>query len=99
VRWKYRFVYLGEERSLSAKTTNISMGGLAIRTLEAIRLAERFRLDFVLPNAVSLEVEGEVVWADSQDRAGMRFLELPRLANDQLQAWLDSKMTQHQLVP
>jgi len=56
-------------------------------------------LDFVLPNAVSLEVEAEVVWAGSQDRAGMRFLELPRLANDQLQAWLDSKMTQHQLVP
>jgi hypothetical protein len=49
-----------------AKTANISMGGLAIRTLETVRLGEKFRLEFVLPNIVQLGIEGEVVWADIQ---------------------------------
>src|SRR5256886_16915866 len=82
----------GVDRELKAKTTNISMGGLAIRTLQEIRLAERFRLEFVLPNAVALKVDGEVVWADTQGRAGMRFPQLPVLAHRRLQTWLDSRM-------
>jgi DNA-binding response OmpR family regulator len=86
-------IYLaGESRELRAKTTNISIGGLAIRTLEEIRLAERFRLKFVLPNAVGLRADAEVVWADTKGRAGLRFLELPELAHRRLQTWLDSKM-------
>jgi DNA-binding response OmpR family regulator len=82
----------GVDRELKAKTTNISMGGLAIRTLVEIRLGERFRLEFVLPNAVALKVDGEVVWADTQGRAGMRFPELPELVHRRLQTWLDSRM-------
>ena len=86
-------IYLvGGSRKLRAITTNISIGGLAIRTLEEIRLAERFRLEFALPSAVGLNVDGEVVWADTQGRAGLRFLELPELARRKLQTWLDSKM-------
>jgi len=86
-------IYLaGESRELRAKTTNISIGGLAIRTLEEIRLAERFRLKFVLPNAVGLQADAEVVWADTKGRAGLRFLELPEPAHRSLQTWLDSKM-------
>ena len=86
-------IYLAaESRELRAKTTNISIGGLAIRTLEEIRLAERFRLKFVLPNAVGLQADAEVVWADTKGRAGLRFLELPELAHRRLQTWLDSKM-------
>jgi DNA-binding response OmpR family regulator len=86
-------IYLaGESRELRAKTTNISIGGLAIRTLEEIRLAERFRLKFVLPNAVGLRADAEVVWADTKGRAGLRFLELPEPAHRSLQTWLDSKM-------
>jgi len=86
-------IYLaGESRELRAKTTNISIGGLAIRTLQDIRLAERFRLKFVLPNAVGLQADAEVVWADTKGRAGLRFLELPEPAHRSLQTWLDSKM-------
>jgi len=80
------------DRELRAKTTNISIGGLAIRTLEEVRLAERFSLEFVLPNGVALKAEGEVVWADTKGRAGVQFLELPELAHRRLQTWLDSKM-------
>src|SRR5205823_5076427 len=41
-------IYLaGESRQLRAKTTNISIGGVAIRTLEEIRPAEKFHLKFV----------------------------------------------------
>ena len=82
----------GGNRELRAKTTNISIGGVAIRTLEEIRLAERFRLKFVLPNSVGLKADGEVVWADTKGRAGLRFLELPDLFHRALQTWLDSKM-------
>jgi len=86
-------IYLaGESRELRAKTTNISIGGLAIRTLQEIRLAERFRLKFGLPNAVGLRADAEVVWADTKGRAGLRFLELPEPAHRSLQTWLDSKM-------
>ena len=82
----------GGSRELRAKTTNISIGGVAIRTLEEIRLAGRFFLKFVLPNAVGLKAEAEVVWADTKGRAGLRFLELPEPSHRVLQTWLDSKM-------
>jgi DNA-binding response OmpR family regulator len=86
-------IYLaGRSGDFKAKTTNISIGGLAIRTLEEVRLAERFSLEFVLPNGVGLKAEGEVVWADTKGRAGVQFLELPELAHRRLQTWLDSKM-------
>ena len=88
----------GADRELRAKTTNISIGGLAIRTMEAIGLGQKFRLEFVLPNAVPLEIDGEVVWADTQGLAGMRFLDLPELAKGRLQAWLDTRMMHSQLV-
>jgi c-di-GMP-binding flagellar brake protein YcgR len=55
----------GGGREQRAKTSNISLGGLAIRSLEEIRLAERFRLRFVLPDALAIQAEAEVVWADT----------------------------------
>jgi DNA-binding response OmpR family regulator len=78
-------------REFRAKTTNVSMGGLALRTLQLIGLAEKFRLEFVLPQGGTIETDGEVVWADTQGRAGMHFLDLPTVAQKRLQTWLDSK--------
>src|SRR5438132_884588 len=55
-------IYLaGESRELRAKTTNISIGGLAIRTLEEIRLAE-----------ISSQVRiAQCRWAPGRCRSGL----------------------------
>jgi DNA-binding response OmpR family regulator len=81
-------------REVGAKTTNISMGGLALRTTQVIKLAEKFRLEFELPQTGTVETDGEVVWADTQGRAGMHFLDPPEVAKKRLQTWLDSKMNE-----
>ncbi len=88
----------GANREFRAITTNISMGGLALRTLQPIGLAEKFRLEFVLPQVGTIETEGEVVWADTQGRAGMHFLDLPDVSKKRLQSWLDSKMNESEVV-
>ena len=85
------------DREFRAKTMNISMGGLAIRMLQAVGLAEKFRLEFLLPQAGTIETNSEVVWADTQGRAGMHFLDLPDVAKKRLQTWLDGKMTEGKL--
>jgi hypothetical protein len=88
----------GANREFRAITTNISMGGLALRTLQVIGLAEKFRLEFVLPQVGTIETEGEVVWADTQGRAGMHFLDLPDAHKKRLQFWLDGKMNEREVV-
>jgi hypothetical protein len=51
------------------------------------------RLQFTLPEtSLKFEVEAEVVWADLKGRAGLRFHNLPKTVQEQLERWLDERL-------
>jgi hypothetical protein len=41
---------------------------------------------------VSLELKGEIAWADGTGRAGIRFLEVPQSSQYQLEKWLTERL-------
>jgi hypothetical protein len=48
---------------------------------------------FTLPGAnISLELKGEVAWADGTGHAGIRFLDVPQTSQYQLEKWLTDRM-------
>ena len=78
---------------LSATTTNVSEGGMAIRLVGTLPKDGRAKLQFSLPGSnTSLELKGEVAWADSTGHAGIRFVEVPQSSQYQLEKWLTERM-------
>ncbi len=59
---------------LQCTTTNVSQGGMAIRTPSSLDVGERLTIAFAIPNTdVSVNAEAAVVWADGHGKAGIRF--------------------------
>jgi DNA-binding response OmpR family regulator len=82
-------ITLPNNQEFTATATNVSEGGMAIRTLTKLQKAARLECRFTLPDAnVSLELQGEVAWLDAGGRAGIRFIEVPQSAQYQLDKWL-----------
>jgi DNA-binding response OmpR family regulator len=82
-------IILSGSQEFAATTTNVSEGGMAIRSFTKLQKAARLECRFTLPQAsVSLELKGEVAWVDASGRAGIRFLEVPQSAQYQLDQWL-----------
>jgi hypothetical protein len=51
------------------------------------------RLQFTLPETnLSLDIEGEVAWADQKGRVGLRFRNLAPGSQQLLEKWLNEKM-------
>jgi CheY-like chemotaxis protein len=84
-----------EGKTLNATSTNISEGGIALMLREALPKGVAPRLKFSLPGKnVHLEVEAEVAWVDLKGLAGLRFHNLPKSSQEQLETWLDEQMQQ-----
>ena len=82
-----------EGKTLTATSTNISEGGIAIILREALPKGATPILKFALPDSgVKLEVESEVAWANFKGLAGLRFHNMPKSAQAQLEEWLDDRM-------
>ena len=82
-----------EGRQLSATTTNLSEGGMAIRVDGKLpkEVAASFR--FALPGSPSiLELQGNAAWADGSGNAGIRFVEVPPSSQIQLEEWLMDRL-------
>jgi DNA-binding response OmpR family regulator len=81
-------VSYGRGKRVDAELLNLSQGGVAIHTDEAIRLAGTVHVVFTLPgNKFKLSAEGEIVWRD-ESNAGIRFLNLSERRRRDLQLWL-----------
>lgn len=77
---------------LPISITNISQGGISIECSRQLDEGGAAKLKFQLPGTrKSLEVKGEVVWATSEGRAGIRFQILAVDAKKELDAWLDKR--------
>jgi DNA-binding response OmpR family regulator len=82
-----------EGKTVSATSTNIREGGMALMLREALPKGATPRLTFSLPEANHhMDVESEVAWADVKGRAGLRFHNVPANDQERLEKWLDERM-------
>lgn len=82
-----------DEKTLTATSTNISEGGIALLLREALPKGATPILKFALPeSSIQIEVEAEVAWANFKGLAGLRFHAMPKSAQAQLEEWLDNHM-------
>ena len=81
------------DAQLSGKVLNVSAGGAALEGIrEPLNLAHGFTIRFVLPGTNdAIETKGQLVWAEPQGRAGIRFLDLAPESQRRLTSWLVKK--------
>jgi CheY-like chemotaxis protein len=81
------------EKILTATSTNISEGGIAVILHEALPKGASPQLKFTLPGSDSLlEIAAEVAWADMKGLAGLRFQHVPKSSQAEIEHWLDAHM-------
>ena len=62
---------------------------MAIRVLGKLAKDAQAQVRFTLPGVnISLELKGQVAWADGTGHAGIRFVEVPQSSQYQLEKWL-----------
>ncbi len=84
-----------ESKTLTATSTNISEGGIALMMREALPKGAAPHLKFSLPGPnLNFEVEAEVAWVDVKGLAGFRFHNVPKTSQEQLEKWLDDQLEQ-----
>ena len=82
-----------EGKTLTATSTNISEGGMALILREALPKGATPHVKFRLPeSSIEFDVEAEVAWADFKGLAGLRFHHVPATSQAQLEEWLDDRM-------
>jgi DNA-binding response OmpR family regulator len=80
-------------QELTATSTNLSEGGMAIRILGKLPKDAQAQFRFTLPEMnTSLDLKGQVAWADGTGQAGIRFVEVPQSAQYQLDRWLADRL-------
>ncbi|MGA8216822.1 MAG: PilZ domain-containing protein [Candidatus Sulfotelmatobacter sp.] len=81
------------DKELRATSTNISEGGIALMSHQAIPKGAAPRLRFTLPESkLAMDLEAEIAWADIKGHVGLRFLNVPRSSQELLEKWLDEQM-------
>ncbi len=84
-----------EGKTLSATSTNISEGGIALMLRESLPKGASPHLKFSLPNTnIHIDVEAEVAWVNVKGLAGFRFQNLSQGSQEELDGWLDEQMEQ-----
>ena len=86
-------IILPDTPEMNATSTNVSEGGMAIRLVGKLPKDAKAKLQFSLPGTnTSLELKGEIAWADGTGHAGIRFVEVPQSSQYQLEKWLTERM-------
>ena len=78
---------------LNATATDLSEGGMAIHVAGKLPREVVANLRFTLPDShTSLELRGNIAWANSSGKAGIRFVEVPQSSQYQLEKWLTDRI-------
>lgn len=87
-------ITLGKNPELTATSTNLSEGGMAIRTVAKLLRDTEAELRFTLPGAstTTLELKGQVAWNDGTGHVGIRFVQVPQSSQYQLDKWLTDRL-------
>jgi TonB family protein len=72
---------------------DISEGGMSVASARALVGNQTLRFRFQLPCSLeTIETSGEINWiGETKKRAGVRFVDLPLAAREQIQKWIDSQ--------
>src|SRR3984893_7469940 len=72
---------------------DISEGGMAVASAQAMVGNQTLNFRFQLPrSAETIEAFGEINWiGETKKRAGVRFVDLPVAAREQIRNWIDSE--------
>jgi CheY-like chemotaxis protein len=91
-------ISLPEGAELTGTTTNLSEGGMALRVAGKLPKSVEARVQFTLPGSnTSLEVKGNIAWADPLGKAGIKFVDVPQSSQYQLEKWLTDRL--HDKLP
>ena len=83
----------GKDEAVEAKATNISEGGMAVCFSGPLPTSGLSRVSFFLPEMPSpLEFRADLAWADETGQAGLRFVDLPRKAQETIEDWLTRQL-------
>jgi outer membrane biosynthesis protein TonB len=76
---------------------DISEGGMAVASAQALVGNQTLRLRFQLPRSLeTIETSGEINWiGETKKRAGVRFVDLPLAAREQIHKWIDEQTSGH----
>jgi protein TonB len=76
---------------------DISEGGMAVASAQALVGNQTLRFRFQLPRSLeTIEASGEINWiGETKKRAGVRFVDLPPAAREQIQKWIDSQTSEY----
>jgi DNA-binding response OmpR family regulator len=86
-------IILPRNQEMTASSTNLSEGGMAIRILGQLPKDTEAQFRFTLPfNNVSMDLKGQVAWADGTGHAGIRFVNVPQSSQYQLEKWLNDRL-------
>jgi len=82
-------------QSFTARMKNISVGGLAIKLVDPVKLAGVVVVEFELPSVEpqTFHAKADVVWSDSFE-VGLRFLYIEKDSGVAIQTWLNSLESQ-----
>src|ERR1700738_2828363 len=72
---------------------DISEGGMAVASAQALVGNQTLLFRFQLPRSLeTIETSGEITWiGETKKRAGVRFVDLPLTAREQIHKWIDSQ--------
>jgi DNA-binding response OmpR family regulator len=86
-------ISLPRNQETTATATNLSEGGMLIRIQSKLPKDSTAQFRFTLPTTnTSLELKGQVTWADEAGHVGIRFLEVPQSSQFQLDKWLTDRL-------
>jgi CheY-like chemotaxis protein len=81
------------DKDVKSTSTNLSESGIALMLRDALPKGATPTLQFTLPETnLKFDIEAEVVWADMKGRCGLRFRNVPKQSQEQLEKWLDERL-------
>jgi CheY-like chemotaxis protein len=81
--------YFGKDEMREITASNISEGGMAVRFSDPLPASGLSKISFLLPDMQSpLEFRADVAWVDELGQAGLRFVDLPKKAQETIEDWL-----------
>ena len=92
-------VSVAKAGEVKASSTNLSESGIALRVTSKLEKDKTVGLRFTLPTTnISLELKGQIAWADGTGHAGIHFIEVPQSSQYQLEKWLTDRI-QNEMPP
>jgi c-di-GMP-binding flagellar brake protein YcgR len=86
-------VFRGGERQVKTFTADLGEGGLAVEVQQRLNANGAINIAFTLPGTQhKIDCSGEIAWENGGQQVGIRFVEVPGEAREQLKRWLQSQM-------